>query len=106
MDTSLSSPSPPGVLGPLGLFKGGEGQGSKSRGRRLLEGDEDGVWSIVLESQLLPLLTWLAAAVALGKGGLAALDLSHAARVAGSTGQASTSGSPSFAILCGFIRVE
>ena len=77
------------------MFGGGEGHGSKSREKKLLVGEEEevgGVWLIVLESQLLPLLDLLAAAVAPGKGrGFEAFDFSHAARVAGSTGQTSAS---------------
>lgn len=55
-----------------------------------------GDWSMVLKSQLLPLL---ASVVATGKVDLEGLDFSHAARVAGSTGQASAGGSDSFAIV-------
>lgn len=44
---------------------------------------------MVLESQLFPWLARLASRVAPGKVGLEEFDLSHAARVAGSTGQTS-----------------
>jgi len=58
-----------------------------------------GVWSIVLESQLFPWLAKLASLVAPGKAAvLEGFDLSHAARVAGSTGQTSAGVSVSFAI--------
>jgi len=59
-----------------------------------------GVWSIALESQLFPWLAKLASFVAPGKAAvLEGFALSHAARVAGSTGQASAGISVSFAIL-------
>jgi hypothetical protein len=59
-----------------------------------------GVWSIVLESQLFPWLAKLASLVASGKAAvLEGFALSHAARVAESTGQASAGISVSFAIL-------
>jgi hypothetical protein len=58
------------------------------------------VWSIVLESQLFPWLAKLASLVAPGNAAvLEGFDLSHAARVAGSTGQTSAGFSVSFAIL-------
>ena len=57
-----------------------------------------GDWSMLLESQLLPSLAELAVRVVPEKVGLVELDLSHAARVAGSTGQASAEDSVSFAI--------
>lgn len=64
-------------------------------------GGGGGAWSIVLESQLLPLLVWLASAVTPGNAGFEVFDFSHAARVAGSTGQTSAGVSESFAIFFG-----
>lgn len=63
-------------------------------------GAAGGVWSIVLESQLFPWLAKLASLVTPGKAAVPeGFALSHAARVAGSTGQASAGDSVSFAIL-------
>ena len=62
-----------------------------------LEGGGD--WSILEESQLFPSLARLASLVAPGKGWGGGFDFSHAARVAGSTGQASAGVSVSFGIL-------
>jgi len=62
-----------------------------------------GVCSRVLESQLFPWLARWASVVASGKTALEELDFSHAARVAGSTGQASGVFSVSFVILSWFM---
>ena len=98
METSRSSPKPLGVvetLGKLELWEGGDGQGSKSREKKDFREEGElvgGAWSIVFESQLFPVLAlFVAAAATPGKGGREALDLSQAARVAGSTGQTSDS---------------
>jgi hypothetical protein len=94
VEISLSTPSSFGV----GVAEGEEGaEGVRKREKKLL-GAGAGDWSMVDESQLFPGLDWEAAAVAPGKGDLEALDFSHAARVAGSTGQTSAGGSDSFAI--------
>lgn len=84
--------------------EGGEGQGVMNREKKLLGAGGGRDWSMVDESQLFPAEAWLATAVAPGKGDLEALDFSHAARVAGSTGQTSAGGS-SFAILPEFCRM-
>lgn len=65
--------------------------------RRPLGGGE-GIWSMVLESQLFPALARLASAVAPGKTGFEVLDFNQAARVTWSTGQISAGVSDSFVI--------
>jgi hypothetical protein len=59
VEISLSTPSPLVIFKALGGFEGGDGQGSISREKNPFGGggkEEEGVWSIELESQLFPLL--------------------------------------------------
>lgn len=93
---------------------GDEGADEKIRAKNpgldavVLREEEGCVWSIVLESQLLPWLALLACSVKPGKtsGLLPPLFFSHAARVAGSTGQASGGVSVSFDMLYTVCRVS
>jgi hypothetical protein len=96
VEISLSTPSSFGISGAL---EGGEGHGIISLEKKPLGGGEEVDWSMELESQLFPSLAGLALVVAPGKGGLEELDFSHAARVAGSTGQTSAEVSESFAMM-------
>lgn len=71
--------------------------GLVNRERKPVRGAGGGLWSMVFELHSCP-----ASAAVPGKVGLEEFDLSHAARVAGSTGQTSAGGSVSLAmVLCG-----
>lgn len=78
-------------------------EGAVKRERNPVGGARGGVWSMVEELQLLPWLVEFTSAVAPEKVGANWFDLSHAARVAESTGQASAGDSvslPMFIVKC------
>ena len=102
VETSLSTARPCGT----GAGAGAAGDHKKREKNPALGGvdDEgaDGVWSTEEESQLVSLPGRGASAVAPGKTGREELDLSHASRVALSTGHFSSWDSGSLAMLAGY----
>ena len=98
------SRSRPRDLGVSGLEEGFEGDMKREKNPRGAGDAGGGDWSMLLESQLLPSLAVLAVRVVPEKVDLVEFDLSHAARVAGSTGQVSAEDSVSFAITTYYAR--